>query len=248
MSNQPSGWDQPNPDQQPGGTPEQNAWGTPSDAKPDQPSQPYGQQPGYGQPTGQPGYGAPGAGTYATNYPSQATLGAPLGASNPDDLSLPLYGATFGQAVKRFFKKYATFTGRASRSEYWWVALFAVLVQIVPVLLIIIGAAVGFGNVKTQQTGYDSYNNPTFEVSGDVNHGGVAIMVIGIVLAALLWLAMIVPSIAVAWRRLHDGNFPGPLWFIGLTSIGGIVLFVLYLMPSKVEGARFDVRPAGYGY
>lgn len=47
----------------------------------------------------------------------------PLGATDPRDLALPLYGATFGQAVSRFFRSYARFCGRASRSEYWWVML-----------------------------------------------------------------------------------------------------------------------------
>ena len=36
----------------------------------------------------------------------------------------------FGQAISSCFKKYATFTGRASRSEYWWFALFDVLVSL----------------------------------------------------------------------------------------------------------------------
>ena len=67
--------------------------------------------------------------------------------SNTSDaliLSRPLYGANFGQAVGRFFRKYATFTGRASRSEFWWVRLFLVLhgsngVTILGTLLLIIG-------------------------------------------------------------------------------------------------------------
>ena len=42
----------------------------------------------------------------------------------PPSLDLPYYGIGFVDAVKRGFKKYATFTGRASRSEYWWWALF----------------------------------------------------------------------------------------------------------------------------
>ncbi len=32
-------------------------------------------------------------------------------------ISQPLYGATIVEAVTRFFKKYATFSGRASRSQ-----------------------------------------------------------------------------------------------------------------------------------
>lgn len=38
-------------------------------------------------------------------------------------LELPYYGAPPVEAVKRVFQKYAVFTGRASRSEYWWWAL-----------------------------------------------------------------------------------------------------------------------------
>jgi uncharacterized membrane protein YhaH (DUF805 family) len=38
-------------------------------------------------------------------------------------LELPYYGAPPIEAVKRVFQKYAVFTGRASRSEYWWWAL-----------------------------------------------------------------------------------------------------------------------------
>ena len=37
----------------------------------------------------------------------------------------------FGTAVRLFFQKYATFTGRATRAEYWWVMLFLFLVSIV---------------------------------------------------------------------------------------------------------------------
>ena len=40
------------------------------------------------------------------------------GAEPP--LEWPWYGIGFVAAVKRFFKKYATFNGRASRGEYWW--------------------------------------------------------------------------------------------------------------------------------
>jgi len=37
----------------------------------------------------------------------------------------------FATAVRLFFTKYATFTGRATRAEYWWVMLFLFLVSMV---------------------------------------------------------------------------------------------------------------------
>lgn len=55
---------------------------------------------------------------------------------------------TFGQSIKTCFSKYVTFSGRASRSEYWWFALFSFIVGFIPVvnllglLLILPGLAV----------------------------------------------------------------------------------------------------------
>ena len=37
---------------------------------------------------------------------------------------------TFGSAVSSVFRNYATFSGRASRAEYWWWVLFYILVSI----------------------------------------------------------------------------------------------------------------------
>ena len=41
----------------------------------------------------------------------------------------------FGQAISTCFSKYATFSGRASRSEFWWFFLFQILVSIAASML-----------------------------------------------------------------------------------------------------------------
>lgn len=38
---------------------------------------------------------------------------------------------SFMEAVKTCYSKYATFSGRASRSEYWWFFLFFILVYFI---------------------------------------------------------------------------------------------------------------------
>ena len=43
---------------------------------------------------------------------------------------------TFPEAVKSAFKNYAKFDGRATRSEYWWFALFQILLLLIPIILI----------------------------------------------------------------------------------------------------------------
>lgn len=38
---------------------------------------------------------------------------------------------SFTQAITTCFQKYATFSGRATRSEFWWFALFTLLASVV---------------------------------------------------------------------------------------------------------------------
>ena len=45
----------------------------------------------------------------------------------------------FGSAIKSCFSKYATFNGRASRSEYWWWVLFTLIFSFIPFVNIITG-------------------------------------------------------------------------------------------------------------
>lgn len=50
---------------------------------------------------------------------------------------------TFKASVKTCFRKFATFQGRASRSEYWWFFLFMLIVIYLP--LFAAGFAEGAG-------------------------------------------------------------------------------------------------------
>lgn len=106
----------------------------------------------------------------------------------------------FTQAVSTCLQKYATFTGRAMRSEYWWFALFTVIVSVVASM---------FGEL--------------------VN--------------SLASLALLVPSIAVGARRLHDIGKTGwfqLLWFVPL--VGWAILIYWAVQPS--EGPNEYGNPA----
>ena len=45
----------------------------------------------------------------------------------------------FFEAIKACFSKYATLSGRARRSEYWWFVLVNVIIGIIPIVNIIWG-------------------------------------------------------------------------------------------------------------
>lgn len=159
----------------------------------------------------------------------------PLGTTDPNNLNLPLYGATFGQAVSRYFKKYAVFTGRASRSEYWWVQLFLFLVSLVPLLLM--GLAAG-SMVGTEVTDYVDYGS---EVAVAVTTNASPLFIFATALGLVMALAFVIPSLALAWRRLHDANLPGPFWFLSwIPGVGSVILLVMTLLPSNPAGIRFD--------
>lgn len=165
-------------------------------------------------------------------------------------LSTPLYGATPGQAITRFFRKYATFSGRASRSEYWWVALAIFVVSLVPMILIIVGMVSGVTHVLAERepitmgTSEDSSTLIGYSQPGILaDPTAAALLPLGSILILLIRLATLVPELAIAWRRLHDANLPGPLYFIAFVPLGGIALLVLLAQPSKPEGARFDGAP-----
>ena len=177
----------------------------------------------------QPAYGEPGPGGYFD------------GAVSPDDLSRPLYGATFGQAVRRFFKNYTNFKGRASRSEFWYVQLFQAILLLLPLLVTFIGTVVAAGSVMTDElVSYDDSYEIT-SVSGAGASVGFVLMILGAIVSGIISLGLLIPMLAIHWRRLHDANFAGPFYFLSLTSVGAIVVLVFTILPSKVEGRRFDV-------
>lgn len=115
-------------------------------------------------------------------------------------------------------KKYADFTGRARRTEFWLFSLFIFIVEIIYVVAM--GAVGGF--------------NP--------EPGGATMAVAGIF--SLFFLAMLIPSIAVGVRRLHDTNRSG--WWLLLSFIpliGGLVLLIFYVLPGAPGPNPFGADP-----
>ncbi|WP_172978375.1 DUF805 domain-containing protein [Microbacterium sp. SYP-A9085] len=138
----------------------------------------------------------------------------------PVPLDQPYYGATLPIAFTRFWRKYATFSGRASRSEFWWWMLCGGIVAAVIV-------AIYVPSLLAARTGHGLRWDTGLTVT--------------VVLAGAWFVAAIVPSLALAWRRLHDANLRGLFWLLGLIpSVGWIMMLVLILQPTNPRGIRFD--------
>ncbi|MBM0204276.1 DUF805 domain-containing protein [Micromonospora sp. STR1s_5] len=123
---------------------------------------------------------------------------------------------SFGAAIKSVFSQYVGFSGRARRSEYWWFALFTVLVSIAAAIL---DSALGLTFVEGSSSGF-----------------------IGLVVS----LALLLPTLAVAVRRLHDTDRTGWWVLIGLVPLVGAIVLIVFFVQDGTPGAnRFGPSPKG---
>lgn len=112
----------------------------------------------------------------------------------------------FVTAVKTCFGKFATFEGRACRSEFWFYTLF---IFIASVVLQLIDAATGIG-----------------------------------VLSPIFALATLIPSIAVAARRLHDTDRSGWWYLLVFVPLVGAIVLIIWFCSRGTTGAnRFGGDP-----
>ncbi|QDV19629.1 Inner membrane protein YhaI [Gimesia panareensis] len=109
-------------------------------------------------------------------------------------------------------KKYAEFSGRARRKEYW---MFALMNFLISILISIVGGLIGKSD------------------------GLIAVSLSGVYALFIL-----LPSLAVTVRRLHDTNKTG--WWILITFvplIGPIVLLIFMIIDSDPDTNAYGPNP-----
>jgi uncharacterized membrane protein YhaH (DUF805 family) len=110
------------------------------------------------------------------------------------------------------FKKYAEFSGRATRTQYWMFVLWNLVVSIVIGIL----APLIFSENIANIIGY------------------------------LYLLAVIIPSLAILARRLHDIDRSGWWILIGFVPlIGAIVLIIFAVLDSTPGTNSYGPNPKG---
>ena len=121
-------------------------------------------------------------------------------------------------AYKNFFKNFAEFTGRSTRPDYWWVWLGNLILSIP--FWIIYFYTVFLSTVMDSVS--DSASEATFMVLGLV-----------VIIYAIFYLAILVPTLALSVRRLRDAGFHWAFIFLRFAPMGGIALLILHAMPTK---------------
>ena len=130
---------------------------------------------------------------------------------------------SFGQAVSTCFKKSFTFKGRATRAEYWFFVLFQWIISI----------ACCFGGLLV----------------GFIFDLGAKFDILMSLFIVIPFLVMLIPSLAVAVRRLHDTGRSGfylLLIILGIIPIVslviGIVFLVIMVQPSD-QNNKYGPNP-----
>ena len=144
----------------------------------------------------------------------------------------------FVDAIKSFYGRYTDFQTRSTRSEYWWVALYQVIVGIIlaiPVMGAVIGVAMSGDLEGDPMAMYGAF----FSLSG---------------LPILLFvLANFIPGIALGVRRIHDFDKSGWLYLIvifgGMIPMVGMLVSIGWVIVNFLRGTvganRFGEDPLG---
>lgn len=114
------------------------------------------------------------------------------------------------EAYSTCIKKYATFSGRARRSEYWLFSFCNLLIG-----LLLSGIAY-------------------FALAAETE--GLAIVLY--ILSILYSLFVLLPSLAVLVRRLHDGGYSGCFYFVSLIPLVGTLILLVLLCKDSIPGSN----------
>ena len=116
---------------------------------------------------------------------------------------------SFQEAIVRAIQgNYFNFSGRASRSEFWWFELFNLLVNSACSVLTV--------------------------VMGDT---------IGTAISVIIGLLLILPTLGLMARRLHDVGRSGWWLLLLFTGIGVLLLIVWWIMPSQEHPNEYGDEP-----
>ena len=128
-------------------------------------------------------------------------------------------------SVSSVYRNYASGSGRASRSEYWWYSL----------VVVVIYSAIWFVAI-----GLSTATGSSPDSSG---------LTLGTTVIALLWLLVnAIPSIAVTVRRLHDVGMSGWFYLVHFVPyIGSFAVFILTLLPGNQGSNIYGSDPRDDG-
>jgi len=131
---------------------------------------------------------------------------------------------------RKVWKQFLDFYGRARRKEFWMFTLINFLTVPGYFIVALIIRLVIKGILATAY--------PSYYLEMETNRIWSMIMIMFVApLFVAYWLAVIIPSLAVTVRRLHDTGRSGKTIFFGLIPFAGAIILLIY---CAEEGKRGD--------
>ena len=167
--------------------------------------------------------------------PAAAQAGAPAGEAEPA-LSL------WGYFIRAYTARFARFSGRARRKEYWAVALFTTLFFAICMALIFVGL------VGRRLGGTDIESLIEAVMQSPLSTIGALLMIV-------FALVSILPFAGLIFRRVHDIGWSG--WIAALlllltvvgyviavvSTVAGVAILIVALIPGKPGANRYGPSP-----
>ena len=126
------------------------------------------------------------------------------------------------EAVVSVLTNWNNFSGRASRSEFWYFGLAAFLFSFLfSTIISLIEIATGIVDIES----------------------GPEMGIVSIIFSLLLSLLLFVPSLSVTARRLQDRGWSGWWQLLYLTIFGALVIIVLNILPAKEDENKWGRNP-----
>lgn len=131
--------------------------------------------------------------------------------------------------INAITRNYANFSGRARRREYW---MFTLVNAVILVLLLI-----PLFGVFVSMAAATGGNEAPPALQGAT--------VLFALLLMLYTLAVLVPSIAITVRRLHDSGKTGWLYLLNLIPFGSLIILVFCVLDSEPGTNKWGPHPKG---
>ena len=130
-------------------------------------------------------------------------------------------------------RRYADFSGRSRRLEFWMFQLLNLIVVLVFMALILASMP------------WDQVSAPAFQAGPPEPPG--PLFGVGLVLAMVWGFGTIIPSIAVQVRRFHDQDKTGWLWLLNFLPFGGFIVLVFMFIEGTPGENSYGPDPKDPG-
>ncbi|MFI2365017.1 DUF805 domain-containing protein [Promicromonospora sp. NPDC019610] len=133
---------------------------------------------------------------------------------------------SFIESIRTVLSKYATFSGRARRSEFWWYYLAVTILESVLYFALIVPGLTAYTTAMLEAANAGSTTVPAMPGS----------LTTGYLVVSLVALALLLPTLAVIVRRLHDTGKSGALAFLLLIPFVNFILLIVWGASAGTPG------------